>query len=68
MEKIKNKRFPPMPLRGHVAESFVTRGIFSDLVWPLQMFLTVYAMLNPGTLEIARPLLGDTIFLVIMIA
>ncbi|MDP2929707.1 MAG: hypothetical protein Q8O01_06595, partial [Candidatus Omnitrophota bacterium] len=67
MEILKNKRFPKTPLRAVYAESLVTRGIFSEIVWLIQITLTFYAMFTPGTLEIALPYLGELLFLGVMV-
>jgi hypothetical protein len=58
---------PKLPLRGEYSESLVTRGILSEPIWTLQLLLTFYAMLFPGTLEMAFPYIGEIVFLSIMI-
>ncbi|MFA5499444.1 MAG: PEP/pyruvate-binding domain-containing protein [Candidatus Omnitrophota bacterium] len=58
---------PKLPLRGEYSESLVTRGIISEPIWTLQLLLTFYAMLFPGTLEMAFPFIGEMIFLGVML-
>jgi hypothetical protein len=59
--------FPKMPLRGEYAESLVNRSFLSDPVWAYQLIITFYAMRTPGVLETAYPLLGESMFLTLMV-
>src|SRR3989338_3823737 len=64
---IEQSKPPKLPLRGKYSESLVTRGIWSEPIWTLQLIVTFCAMLYPGLFETLLPFPGEFIFLSIMI-
>ena len=67
INKIRNSSIPRIPPRGKYYAGLVIRGLFSELVWLVQLILTFYAMIKVGLLEVAFPFLGEIMFLSIML-
>jgi hypothetical protein len=59
-------RWPEMPLRGEYAESLVTRGIWSEIMWLTQVVIALGGLLIPGLLEVAFPIIGELLLFVIV--
>jgi hypothetical protein len=57
---------PKLPLRGEYSEGLVTRGLFSERIWTIQLLLTFVAILVPGLLEVYIPFSAELIFLSLM--
>jgi hypothetical protein len=57
---------PKLPLRGEYSEGLVTRGLFSERIWTIQLLLTFVAILVPGLLEVYIPFSAELIFLGLM--
>lgn len=65
---LNESRFPDVPVRAEYAESLVVRGLFSEIVWGCQVLVALIGLLVPGVLEMAYPLQGEVVFLVIVLS